>query len=205
MAITKVTREEIEQMRDATQRRMMAAKSKPSPLAKKNFIEMISDSDIATIFDKFNYISHQRLKDYVYVNCFDCEMFFNDFNLLSSKKHGEDVFAQLKNGITKKTPFDYTEFEKYCATMGTTAEQAIYEYFYENVLKKLPYYTKKKNEFDQKVADNVELGTQNSIYASLIRPAIERQRETADLRMTKMEFGSTKPERIADLFSKIKN
>ena len=122
--------------------------------------------------------------------------------LISSNRNPSNS-VNHKNDLTQPAVFNYAEFERDSNAIGMTAEQAIYEYFYQNCLSKLPYYTKKKNEFDQRVADDIELGINRSGYSQLLGPAIKRQRATANLRVTEKEFGSTDPQKIADLFSRL--
>ena len=203
MAVTRVTKDEIQKSR---QHIIQAQNNTPKKNIEKqpDYLIQIKDSDIIYLFNDFGYLSHERSKEFIHVDCLEFEVFFNDFTLVSSKKSQSQIESQKLSNINAiLTPFKYSEFEKYCDMMGVTVENAIYNYIYDKLFKYLPYYVENKVRFDKNNIDLVELITNKTNYKNLIKPSINKQYAVAELNNLEHKYGTTNPEKISKFLNNI--
>ena len=194
MAIEVVSLNEINKARELNQNNnSQNSKQIAKAMPAKFFVDKFSDKKIAEFFAPYGYFTHQRDEQsgIVDVLCNDCIIIFDDYSAYANSTNWYDV-------DDKEKAFDFHTFEVLCEKHNTTPSKAIYDRLETEVFNKMPYYVERKKAHNEELFNEVE---NSGVYAKLLAPSIQKERLRENFSSLNKNFGSTDPEKIANVLS----
>lgn len=193
MAVESVSLDEIKKARSVN---AVTAEKKTQQIAAKKpaefFVDKFSDKKIAEFFAPYGYFTHQKDNDgIVEVICNDCIIVFNDFSAYADA-------TNWYNADENEQHFNFHRFYELCAKHNTTPSKAIADRLEVEVFNKMPYYVERKQKYTESLLNEVE---NDKDYGKLLSASVEKERLRESYSPLNKNFGSTNPEKIANVLS----
>lgn len=151
----------------------------------RSFISKLKDTEIENFFERFGYLSHERLtdkqkNDYLHIVCENMEVIMNDFDI------GVTFYPEL----TSISKFKYNEFQNFCRVLGISETKAMADIITSQLMTpRFPSYAEKRHEYQTNLisdaANNMSVGTR-----SVLSPLIDQQIAEANMMNNVGKYGT---------------